>query len=99
MTDGAEFGGSLMIGACEVLCTYRLPAVLHAFRKRFPHMKLAIDSTAQRSPAKLAHGAIDMAFIFDRRELTDEFTHEVFASPTIASTRVTSIHGAAHTRM
>jgi DNA-binding transcriptional LysR family regulator len=81
MTEGAEPGGSLMIGACEVLCTYRLPAVLQSFRKRFPNVKLAIDSThCSDLPAKLSRGAIDMAFIFDRYELTDEFEHEELAT-------------------
>ncbi len=80
MTEGAEPSGSLMIGACEVLCTYRLPSVLQAFRKRFPKVKLAIDSThCSDLPAKLSRGAIDMAFIFDRYTLTDEFEHEVLA--------------------
>jgi DNA-binding transcriptional LysR family regulator len=55
--------------------------VLQAFRKRFPQVKLAIDSThCSELPAKLSRGAIDMAFIFDRYSLTDEFEHEVLAT-------------------
>lgn len=80
-TEGSEPSGALMIGACEVLCTYRLPAVLQSFRKHFPKVKLAIDSThCCDLPAKLSRGAIDMAFIFDRYALTDEFEHEVLAT-------------------
>jgi DNA-binding transcriptional LysR family regulator len=84
MAEGAQPSGSLMIGACEVLCTYRLPAVLQAFRKRHPAVKIGIDSThCSDLPAKLSRGAIDMAFIFDQRPLTDEFENEILANETL----------------
>lgn len=81
MIEGPEIGGSLMIGACEVLCTYRLPAVLQAFRRQYPQVKLAIDSThCSELPGKLSRGAIDMAFIFDRYVLTEDFACEQLAT-------------------
>src|SRR5690349_21719254 len=32
--------GTLSIGAPETLCTYRLPAILHAFRDRYPQVQI-----------------------------------------------------------
>ena len=40
LQNGAEPSGPLRIGAPESLLTYRLPVVLHAFHRRFPHVEL-----------------------------------------------------------
>jgi DNA-binding transcriptional LysR family regulator len=58
---GAEPSGPLRIGAAESQLTYRLPEVLHAFRRRFPHVELIFS---QHSTATVAHeleaGKFDM---------------------------------------
>jgi DNA-binding transcriptional LysR family regulator len=60
--SGAEPAGPLRIGAPESVLTYRLPLVLRAFRRRFPHVELIfkpyIDATLV---TKLESGKFDMA--------------------------------------
>lgn len=60
--SGAEPSGPLRIGAPESVLTYRLPLVLRAFRRRFPHVELIfkpyIDATLV---TKLESGKFDMA--------------------------------------
>jgi DNA-binding transcriptional LysR family regulator len=61
LKTGAEPSGPLRIGAAESQLTYRLPEVLHAFRRRFPHVELIFS---QHSTATVAHeleaGKFDM---------------------------------------
>ena len=61
LQTGAEPSGPLRIGAPESLLTYRLPEVLRAFRRRFPHVELIFS---QHSTATVAHeleaGKFDM---------------------------------------
>jgi len=61
LKTGAEPSGPLRIGAPESLLTYRLPEVLRAFRRRFPHVELIFS---QHSTATVAHeleaGKFDM---------------------------------------
>jgi DNA-binding transcriptional LysR family regulator len=61
LKNGAEPSGPLRIGAAESLLTYRLPEVMHAFRRRFPHVELIF---IQHSTATIAHeleaGKFDM---------------------------------------
>src|SRR5262249_39249177 len=39
--SGEEMVGTLTLGAPETLCTYRLPALLHAYRTRYPAVHLS----------------------------------------------------------
>jgi DNA-binding transcriptional LysR family regulator len=61
LKTGAEPSGPLRIGTAESLLTYRLPEVLRAFRRRFPHVELIFS---QHSTATVAHeleaGKFDM---------------------------------------
>ena len=45
---GAEPSGPLRIGAPESVLTYRLPQVLHAFRRHFPHVELIFSPLHER---------------------------------------------------
>jgi DNA-binding transcriptional LysR family regulator len=59
---GAEPSGPLRIGTAESLLTYRLPEVLRAFRRHFPHVELIfrpyLNSTLSH---ELEAGKLDMA--------------------------------------
>jgi DNA-binding transcriptional LysR family regulator len=61
LKTGAEPSGPLRIGSAESQLTYRLPEVLHAFRRRFPHVELIFS---QHTTATIAHeleaGKFDM---------------------------------------
>lgn len=62
MQAGAEPSGPLRIGAPESVLTYRLPVVVRAFRKRFPHVELIFRPYADASLAlKLESGKFDLA--------------------------------------
>jgi DNA-binding transcriptional LysR family regulator len=59
---GAEPSGPLCVGAAESVLTYRLPQVLRAFRKRFPHVELIFKPYSDASLVlKLESGKFDMA--------------------------------------
>lgn len=63
---GAEPAGTLVIGAAETLCAYRLPPVLRAFRQRHPRVHLTfrtgICADLRRA---LAEGSLDVAFLME----------------------------------
>jgi DNA-binding transcriptional LysR family regulator len=62
MLASAEPSGPLRIGAPESVLTYRLPLVLRAFRRRFPHVELIFRPYSDASLAlKLESGKFDMA--------------------------------------
>jgi DNA-binding transcriptional LysR family regulator len=59
---GSAPSGPLRIGAPESVLTYRLPQVLHAYRKRFPHVELMFKPYSDMSIcAMLESGQFDMA--------------------------------------
>jgi DNA-binding transcriptional LysR family regulator len=59
---GAEPSGPLRIGAPESVLTYRLPQVLHAFRRHFPHVELIFSPYIGTAFAlELESGKLDMA--------------------------------------
>jgi len=61
---GAEPSGPLRIGAPESVLTYRLPQVLRAFRRRFPHVELIFLPFFNATVGlKLEAGKFDMAII------------------------------------
>jgi DNA-binding transcriptional LysR family regulator len=62
MQAGSEPSGPLRIGAPESVLTYRLPQVLRAYRKRFPHVELIFRPFSDATlGAKLETGKFDMA--------------------------------------
>jgi len=59
---GAEPSGPLRVAAPESLLTYRLPVVVRAFRKRFPHVELVFRPYSDASLAlNLESGKFDLA--------------------------------------
>ncbi len=59
--SGAEPSGPLRIGAAESLLTYRLPEVLRAFRRHFPHVELIFRPYSNATIAlELEAGRFDM---------------------------------------
>ncbi|HEX6972078.1 MAG TPA: LysR family transcriptional regulator [Limnochordia bacterium] len=67
VSAGEEPVGVLRIGSVESLCTYRLPPLLQAFRKRFPKVQLVLHPSAcAELPRGLTEGRFDAAFCLDR---------------------------------
>ncbi len=65
---GAEPSGPLRIGAPESVLTYRLPQVLRAFRRRFPHVELIFRPLFNATVGlKLESGKFDMAIVMADR--------------------------------
>ena len=61
LQTGAEPSGPLRIGAAESLLTYRLPEVLRAFRRHFPHVELIFRPYSNATIAlELEAGKFDM---------------------------------------
>ncbi|QTD42380.1 LysR family transcriptional regulator [Sporosarcina sp. Te-1] len=65
--EDKEISGTLIIGAQESQCTYRLPPILLEFRKQYPDVKVIFkpahsDEIARR---ELQEGLLDIAFIMD----------------------------------
>ncbi|MGN8646758.1 LysR family transcriptional regulator [Gracilibacillus sp. HCP3S3_G5_1] len=62
-----EPSGTLVIGAQESQCTYRLPPILKEFKSQFPHVKLVFKPAHSDEMAKeqLLKGNLDIAFIMD----------------------------------
>ncbi len=69
ISAGGEPRGTLKIGATATLCTYRLPTILSAFRKRYPDVHLIFRPTPE--PELRNHirtGELDVAFVFEGRD-------------------------------
>ena len=66
LQTGIEPSGPLRIGAAESLLTYRLPEVLRAFRRHFPHVELIFRPYVNATLAlELEAGKLDMAIYGD----------------------------------
>jgi len=63
----AEPTGTLIIGAQESQCTYRLPPILKEFKAEFPKVKLVFKPANSDEMARnqLMEGLLDVAFITD----------------------------------
>lgn len=59
--------GTLVIGAQESQCTYRLPPILKAFKDQYPHVKLIFKPahSDEKAREQLLEGLLDLAFIMD----------------------------------
>ncbi|EKN71093.1 LysR family transcriptional regulator [Neobacillus bataviensis LMG 21833] len=64
---GEEQTGTLLIGAQESQCTYRLPPILKEFKTQFPKVKLVFKPAHSDEMARehLEAGLLDVAFIMD----------------------------------
>lgn len=65
--------GTLIIGAQESQCTYRLPSILKRFKAQFPQIKLIFKPAHSNKDAKeqLMEGKVDLAFILDECKTED----------------------------
>jgi DNA-binding transcriptional LysR family regulator len=63
--EGLEEKGTLMIGACESQCIYRLPQLL---REQYPKVQIILKPVPSTSDAELMlqEGTLDLALIMDR---------------------------------
>ncbi|PEF41051.1 LysR family transcriptional regulator [Bacillus wiedmannii] len=68
-----EIAGTLIIGAQESQCTYRLPSILKRFKAQFPQIKLIFKPAHSNKDAKeqLMEGKVDLAFILDECKTED----------------------------
>lgn len=73
-----EPSGTLVIGAQESQCTYRLPPLLKEFKHQFPNVKLVFKPAHSDEMAKeqLLKGNLDVAFIMDVVKPSDSLTME-----------------------
>ncbi|NIA60044.1 LysR family transcriptional regulator [Bacillus pacificus] len=67
ISGNKEPSGTLIIGAQESQCTYRLPTILKEFKDRYPNVKLIFKPAHSDELARkqLMNGMLDIAFIMD----------------------------------
>jgi DNA-binding transcriptional LysR family regulator len=89
---GAEPSGPLRIGAPESVLTYRLPQVLRAYRRRFPHVELTFRPFSSMTLcAKLESGKFDMAI-----HMSDAIPNQALKSIRIRTEQVFLLSDVAH---
>ena len=88
----AEPSGPLRIGAPESVLAYRLPEVLRAFRRRFPHVELIFRPDENATLALILEaGKIDMAI-----QMKDSQTSTAIKSIRLRTERVFLVADAGH---
>jgi DNA-binding transcriptional LysR family regulator len=89
---GAEPCGPLRIGAPESVLTYRLPQVLRAYRRRFPHVELIFRPYSDATLAlKLEAGKFDMAI-----QMSDTPPHPAIKTMRLRTERVFLLAESSH---
>ncbi|QDH21936.1 LysR family transcriptional regulator [Saccharibacillus brassicae] len=78
--DDGQLSGTLTIGANEVVCAYRLPAVFRKFRSRYPGVRLIFRSVPNQGlkPA-LLEGTADLVYVLDEPVRSGVFCAEPLA--------------------
>ncbi|KHD85307.1 LysR family transcriptional regulator [Heyndrickxia ginsengihumi] len=73
-----ENAGTLVIGAAESLCTYRLPPILTTFKQRFPKVQFQFSpGTSDREILQqLEKGNLDAAILMNIEQVPDAFITE-----------------------
>ncbi|CAI8711590.1 MULTISPECIES: LysR family transcriptional regulator [Bacillus] len=71
--DQEKSSGTLVIGAQESQCTYRLPSILKEFKTKFPQIRLIFKPAHSNEAVKeqLMEGKLDLAFILDTCKIED----------------------------
>ncbi|SDZ12024.1 MULTISPECIES: LysR family transcriptional regulator [Bacillus] len=71
--DEETTSGTLVIGAQESQCTYRLPSILKEFKTKFPQIRLIFKPAHSNEAVKeqLMEGKLDLAFILDECKIED----------------------------
>jgi len=82
-SESGELTGTITIGADEVLCTYRLPALLRVFRERYPHVRLLFRPLSSHNlKQSLREGNVDVVFMLDEPIVsTDLHTEHLMDEP------------------
>ncbi|RLL45537.1 LysR family transcriptional regulator [Oceanobacillus piezotolerans] len=75
ISNHRETTGTLVIGAQESQCTYRLPPILKEFKEQFPKVKLVFKPahSDEISRRELLQGNLDIAFITDTSKPSEIF--------------------------
>ncbi|MBJ8052909.1 LysR family transcriptional regulator [Bacillus cereus] len=61
-----EIRGKIIIGAPESLTIYRLPSILHEYKKKFPNVQITLKpSTCLELRNDLRNGHVDLAFLLE----------------------------------
>ncbi|SMG23026.1 LysR family transcriptional regulator [Paenibacillus aquistagni] len=82
-SQSGEVSGTIVIGADEVICTYRLPALLRLFRERYPHVRLLFRPLSSHNlKQSLREGKADVVFMLDEpAESIDLHTERLLDEP------------------
>ncbi|SEG58571.1 LysR family transcriptional regulator [Paenibacillus sp. UNC499MF] len=82
-SQSGELTGTVIIGADEVLCTYRLPALLRLFRERYPHVRLLFRPfSSDNLKQSLRDGNADVVFMLDEPSVSvDLHTEPLLEEP------------------
>lgn len=85
VVEGETAKGTLVIGAPESLCVYRLPAIIEAFRKRYPEVEIAVRVGSYSDFLTwLKNSEIDAAFIIGREVTFPGISTEILIDEPIA---------------
>ena len=77
-SQSGELTGTVIIGADEVLCTYRLPALLRLFRERYPHVRLLFRPLSSHNlKQSLREGNVDVVFMLDEPVVSMDLHTEI----------------------
>ncbi|HEV8192043.1 MAG TPA: LysR family transcriptional regulator [Ktedonobacterales bacterium] len=85
-----EMAGTLTIGAPETLCTYRLPALLHNYRVRYPAVHLSYrPAPVADLRRRVSEGELDVAFVMEELCASASLTSELLvAEPVVVVSAV-----------
>ncbi len=77
----ADATGTLMISAPDTLCAYRLPAVVHAFRRDYPSVRVVFQPmrSSKQALRAVADGSIDIALLLDEPVDAKGFVTDILA--------------------
>ncbi|MEK3727245.1 MULTISPECIES: LysR family transcriptional regulator [Lysinibacillus] len=77
-SQNGELTGTIIIGADEVLCTYRLPALLRDYRQQYPHVRLLFKPlSGQNLKQSLREGDVDVVFMLDEPIVSSDLHTEI----------------------
>ena len=77
-SQSGELTGTVIIGADEVLCTYRLPALLRLFRERYPYVRLLFRPlSSDNLKQSLREGNVDVVFMLDEPVISTDLHTEL----------------------
>lgn len=85
VTEDAVPTGTLVIGAVESLCAFRLPALLQAYRRLYPQVKIVIrPGICWELRDQLRNGQLDVALLLQRdMEMPDVHFEKLIDEPVL----------------